>query len=254
MRFHVWAAVLAAFFLPSLSSGQSRLPAANQATPAVVAGYTVSVRDLQIPAKARKAFDKGMRMLVEKNAAGSIAEFQKAIAAYPGYYEAYYRMGTAELDLKRESEATEAFLKAIELSEGRYAAAYFGLALVFCHDNRLAEADTLAKTGLSLEPDSQIGQFALGWAELGLGRLAAAEKAARGAVARRSDFREGWLLLIEIDRRGNHLPELVQDLDIYLKLDAAGAVSDRLRKLREEAQRTMAQGDDKTAVIAATQP
>jgi tetratricopeptide (TPR) repeat protein len=254
MRFNVWAAALAAFFLPSLGSAQLQVPAAKEASPAVVAGYTVSVRELKIPGKARKAFEKGMRMVVEKNAAGSIAEFQKAIAAYPGYYEAYYRLGAAELDLKRATEATEAFQKAIELSEGHYAPPYFALALVFCHDNRLAEADTLAKTGLSLEPDSRIGQFALGLAELGLGRLSAAEKAARGAVARRSDFREGWLLLIEIDRRGNHLPELVQDADTYLKLDAAGAVSDRLRKLREEAQRTMARVDDKTAVIAATQP
>jgi tetratricopeptide (TPR) repeat protein len=223
-------------------------------SPAGVAGYTVSVRELKIPAKARKAFEKGMRMVVGKNAAGSIAEFQKAIAAYPAYYEAYYRMGAAELDLKRGTEATEAFLKAIELSEGHYAAAYFALALVFCHDNRFAEADTLAKTGLSLEPAASSGQFALGWAELGLGRLAIAEKAIRATLERKADFREGWLLLIEIHRRGNHLPEVVQDVDAYLKLDAAGAVSDRLRKLREEAQRAMAQADDKTAVIAATQP
>jgi tetratricopeptide (TPR) repeat protein len=254
MRFKVLAAVLAAFFLSSLSSAQSQLPAAKEAGPAVTAGYTVSVRELKIPGKARKAFDKGMRMVAERNSAGSVVEFQKAIAAYPAYYEAYYRLGATQLDLERGTEATEAFLKAIELSEGHYAPPYFALALVFCHDNRFAEADTLAKTALSLEPDASIGQFALGWAELGLGRLATAEKAIRTTLERKADFREGWLLLIEIHRRGSHLPELVQDVDAYLKLDASGAPTGPLRKLREEAQRTMAQADDKTTVMAATQP
>jgi tetratricopeptide (TPR) repeat protein len=212
------------------------------------------VRELKIPGKARKAFDRGMHFVAAKNAAGAIAEFKRAIAEYPAYYEAYYRLGAAQLDLEHPSEATEAFQKAMELSEGHYAPAYFALALVFCHDNRFAEADTLAKTGLSLEPDASIGQFALGWAELGLGRLAIAEKAIRTTLERKADFREGWLVLIEIHRRGNHLTELVQDVDAYLKLDDGGAVGGRLRKLREEAQHSMAQSDDNTAVIAARQP
>lgn len=254
MRFKALAAVLAALIFPNLSSGQSPLPAARESNRPDAAGYTVSVRELKIPGKARKAFVKGMQMMAAKNPGGSIAEFKKAIVEYPAYYEAYYRLGAAELDLEQGAEATEAFLKAIELSEGHYAAAYFALALVLCHDNRFAEADTLAKTGLSLEPDSSIGQFALGWAELGLGRLATAEKEIRGVLQRRSDFREGWLLMVEIHRRGSHLPELVLDVDAYLKLDASGAPSGPLRRLREEAQRTMAQSDDKTAVIAATQP
>lgn len=253
MRFKVLAAVLAVFFVPSLGSAQIQDHGPRASQPEA-ASYTVSVRELKIPGKARNAFDKGMRMVAEKSAAASVAEFKRAISEYPGYYEAYYRLGAAELDLEHGAEATEAFQKAIELSDGHYAPAYFGLALVFCHDHRLAEADTLAKTGLSLEPDSGTGQFALGWAELGLGRLGVAEKAARTALARRGNFREGWLLLIEIHRRGNNLPELVQDVDAYLKLDPSGTTSGQLRKLREEVQHRIALGNDKTALMAATQP
>src|SRR6202162_3080732 len=84
-------------------------------------GYAFSVRELSIPPKALHAFEQGMEGLAKKDAAGSLPHFQRAIAEFAGYYEAYDRMGAADLKLWRVTEAEQAFRKSIELSGGRYA-------------------------------------------------------------------------------------------------------------------------------------
>ena len=101
-----------------------------------------SVHELQIPEKARNACNKGTERLAAKDAAGSIPEFQKAIEAFPGYYEAYAKLGAAELDLEQWSAAESAFRKSMELSEGRYAPADFGLGLILATvTKKFAEAE-----------------------------------------------------------------------------------------------------------------
>jgi tetratricopeptide (TPR) repeat protein len=101
-----------------------------------------SVHELQIPEKARNACNKGTERFAAKDAAGSIPEFQKAIKAFPGYYEAYAKLGAAELDLEQWGAAESAFRKSMELSEGRYAPADFGLGLILATvTKKFAEAE-----------------------------------------------------------------------------------------------------------------
>src|ERR1700747_685219 len=47
----------------------------------------VSLRDLQIPAKARDEFERGLRRLEKRDPAGSLRHFDKAISVFPDYYE-----------------------------------------------------------------------------------------------------------------------------------------------------------------------
>ena len=115
---------------PLACSGQSSNPFTTGAAAPNPASAVTSVHELQIPEKARKACEKGTRRFAAKDSAGSIPEFQKAIKAFPGYYEAYTKLGTAELDLEQWGDAESAFRKAIELSGGRYASADFGLGLI----------------------------------------------------------------------------------------------------------------------------
>src|SRR6266446_7088866 len=52
--------------------------------------YTVSARELKIPGKARREFEKGLGSLAKQDVAGSLSHFTKATEAFPDYYEAYY--------------------------------------------------------------------------------------------------------------------------------------------------------------------
>jgi tetratricopeptide (TPR) repeat protein len=78
---------------------------------------TVSVRQLQIPDRAKFIFNKGTQKLAARDYAGSIAEFQKAIVAYDDFYEAYYKIGIANLEMQASEAAEAAFRKSIALSE-----------------------------------------------------------------------------------------------------------------------------------------
>jgi len=278
MQINRLATLLVAFFVPFLSfaqnpdhhldstgnpgnrvleagaaPGEVRLAGSEGTKRGATGNGTVSVHELSIPGKARRAFEKGLKLWASKDTKGSIAEFEHAIAYYPAFYEAYFQLGKAEVDLQHSREAAEAFSSAIRTSEGRFAPAYFALALVLCRDSNFAEADTLAKTGLTVEPSALLGVLALGLAELGLGRLGIAEKAAREVLAHNPNSREGRLLLIEIHGRGNKLPEVVEDVEAYLKLDSGSAMSTQLRRLRDAAQLTMAR-PDRAAVVAKAQP
>src|ERR1700676_538577 len=88
----------AALILPLVSSAQSMDSGAaaawidSQRNAAVV-----SVHELQIPEKARNAFEKGIKRFAAKDMAGSVSEFQKAIKVFLAYYEAYGKMGDADL-------------------------------------------------------------------------------------------------------------------------------------------------------------
>jgi tetratricopeptide (TPR) repeat protein len=163
-------------------------------------------------------------------------------------------LGRAQFDVGSVQDATAAFSKSIQLSDGRFAQPYFGLALVLCQENHFAEADTAAKSGLSLEPDSLIGRLSLSWAELGLGRLESAEKTLREVLQHKTDFRQARLLLVEVHRREHKLPDLIEDIEAYLKIDSTSTTSAQLRQLRDDTLRTLAQSDNKPVAMARTQP
>src|ERR1700733_1372435 len=92
------------------------LSAQSQTSP-----YEVSVRELKIPPRAKRAFEQGLERLAKKDPEGSLTNFEQAIAEFAGYYEAYDRIGAADLKLWRIPEAEQAFRKSIELSVGQYA-------------------------------------------------------------------------------------------------------------------------------------
>jgi tetratricopeptide (TPR) repeat protein len=221
--------------------------------PSGAAGGLVSVRDLRIPAKARKAFDKGTQRLSGKDATASVGEFERAIKEFPGYFEAYYEMGVAEVNLGHAVEAVQAFQKSIDLSGGHFAPPHFALGLIFCYQNDFNAAETVVQRGLALDPGSANGEYALAWAQFGLNRLVEAEKSARATLLRKANFPETFLLLAEIHRKQNNMAALVEDLDAYIKLDPSSPANANARTLREMARRSLAQAE-KTSVVASANP
>jgi len=201
-------------------------------------GYVVSVRELSIPPKARKAFQKGIERWAKRDPAGTLAHFQRAVAELPSYYEAYYQMGLVYMRLGRPAESEEAFQKAIDLSQSRYPLALFGLASLLSENNRFSEAEPLARRGLEL--DCWYGQFELARALMGLNQVDAAEKSAHEARTRKRDFPPLHLVLANIHIRKGNYPALLVDLDTYLKLEPKSPASEQARQMRERVRRALA--------------
>jgi tetratricopeptide (TPR) repeat protein len=208
---------------------------------------TVSVRQLRIPDRAKFAFNKGTQKLAAKDYSGSIAEFQKAIAAYDDFYEAYYKIGIANLEMQASEAAEAAFRKSIALSESKYTPSLFGMGLALASQKQFADAETYVRTGLQLEPTSPSGLLALGWVLYSAQRVVEAEKAAREAILYNPNLAMAHLLLAQIHRGQNNSAAMVDDLDAYLRLEPDGARSRALRSSRDAAQRSL-NNDSKKAV------
>lgn len=218
-------------------------PSAGSAQSKSKSPYVVSIHELSVPEKALEAYNKGIKLLAAQDQARSVREFQSAIKKFPAYYEAYDKMGIVEVELKRDEEAEQAFRKAIELSGGRYAEPHFGLGVILCDDEKkFAEAETVIRDGLNIDPTDAAGHFALAWLLYSTNRLPEAEASARDAVFYAPNSPVTYALLVKIHLRQKNRSALVQDVDAYLKLDPHGPFSAKAAAARADAQRILAQG------------
>ncbi len=194
--------------------------------------YAVSVRELKIPNKARREYEKGLGSLAKKDLAGSLIHFTKASEAFPDYYEAYYHVGVVETRLGHKNEARRAFQRAIDLSGGRYAWAEFGFGYLLYLEGKSEEAVTIIQRGLEADDSSHVGYLILGMALLRLERLEEAERSAHEALLRKPNFAQAYLVLADVYARRHEYRAQMQDLDVYLKLEPNGAESAQVRQAR----------------------
>jgi tetratricopeptide (TPR) repeat protein len=216
-------------------------------------GYSVSIRDLRIPRKALRAFEQGLERMATKDAAGSLSHFQAAVSEYPGYYEAYDRIGAANLQLWRIPEAEQAFRKSIEVRGEGYAHPLLALGAILDGQKNYEEAASVVRKGLLLDPDSPSGHYSLGLAFFGLNRLEEAESSARDALRRKADFPRACLLLADIHSREKDYDGLLNDLNEYLRIAPDGPASAWAKGVRESVQRLILQSRSATG-LATSQP
>src|SRR5258706_4197499 len=201
-----------------------------RATPADRAeGYTVSVHELKVPGKARYAFEKGIEQLRKKDAEGSLNHFKEATDAFPNYYEAYYQIGVANLELRRGNEAEQALQRSIDLSGGGYAEPQFALGALLCDRHSFSEAERVLRRAIEVDANSWKGHLFLGQALFGQNKLAEAEKSVREALVRKPDLPSSYILLANIHIRRREYILGIKDLDTFLSMKPDGPTSDQAR-------------------------
>jgi Tfp pilus assembly protein PilF len=200
-------------------------------------GYTVSVHDLKVPAKARRNFEKGIERLQKKDVEGSLSYFKEATNAFPNYYEAYYQIGLANLELRRGNDAEQALQRSIDLSGGGYAEAQLALGALLCDRDSYPEAERVLRRAIDIDSNSWKGHFFLAQALFGQNRLDEAEKSAHEVLLRRSDVAATYILLANIHIRRHEYVLAVKDIDTYLSMRPDGPNSDQAREVRAAALR-----------------
>jgi tetratricopeptide (TPR) repeat protein len=195
--------------------------------------YTISVRELKIPDKAKTEYRKGLESLAKRDLPASLSHLTKAVQVFPDYYEALYHQGVVETNLGRFENAMLSFQKSIDLSGGRYAWADFGVGYLLYLEGKASEAEAIIRRGLELDQNSADGFVLLGMTLLRLNRSEEAEKSAREALLRKPDFAEAYLVLADSNARRQNYQEQILGLDAYLQLQPAGAASQRVHQIRE---------------------
>ncbi|MCU1243950.1 MAG: von Willebrand factor, type [Candidatus Acidoferrum typicum] len=206
-------------------------------TPVERTGYTVSVHDLKVPGKARHEFEKGVERLHKNDAAGSLGHFKEATDAFPNYYEAYYQIGVANLELRRGNEAEQALQRSIDLSGGGYAEPQFALGALLCDRQSYPEAERVLRRAIDVDGNSWKGHLFLGQALFGQNRLADAEKSAREVLLRKPEVPSTYILLANIHIKRQEYILGIKDLDTFLNMKPKGPTSEQARAVRAAAQK-----------------
>lgn len=104
------------------------------------------------PLIAQGDFQKGISFYRQGQHAKAAAEFEQLVAANPKYEDGWRILGDCYLKLKKYSEATNAFQKALQLDNNQFVS-HYGLALAYYNSERyrdaistLARAERLART------------------------------------------------------------------------------------------------------------
>jgi Tfp pilus assembly protein PilF len=209
-------------------------------------GYTVSIHDLKVPGKARHEFDKGIARMQKNDAEGSLNHFKEATNAFPNYYEAYYQIGLANLELRRGNDAEQALQRSIDLSGGGYAEPQVALGALLCDRQSYQEAERVLRRAIDVDGNSWKGHLLLGQALFGLNRLAEAEKSAHEVLLRRSDASSAYILLANVHIRRHEYVLGIKDLDTYLTMRPDGASSEQAREVRAAAQKIVSRLEQST--------
>lgn len=198
----------------------------------------VSVRELALPREARSAYRRGLERLYRRgDAQGSLAQFERAIAESPEFYEARHALGVAYVQLGQAGEAEQAFREAIEISRQGYAPAFVSLAGLCNNQKRHEEGLELARRAAALAPENYEAHFEVSRALFALGRLPEAEVSMRRTQQLKPDFPGIYLLYANLSIRKRDLDGVIASLEEYLRLAPAGPTADTARRMLEQARK-----------------
>jgi tetratricopeptide (TPR) repeat protein len=205
-------------------------------------GSTVSATALHAPPEARKAYEKGVAALSDQKWAKAQQEFERAVAAYPDYAQAWSDLGETLSQQSKSKEARAAWERAVQ-ADPKYVKPYVQLARMALAEGRSEDASHLAERAMdvnSLEFPAIFFYHAV--ANLNLHHLDVAEKSARRAVELdtnheipRAENLLGTLLAARGDRQG-----AIQHLNKYLELSPKAADADKVRQLIADLARSPA--------------
>ena len=185
-----------------------------------VEGSSISVTSLMAPKDAKKAYEHGLQLLLKNKSNDAVKDFEKAVAVYPGYADAWVSLGKLRLERQAIGPARAAMLKAME-SDPKLVAPYLELGLLAAKDAQWGESGKYLDRAVELDPvDFPQAWYADAVANFNLGKYDAAEKSARAAVKldpRHANPRSGYLLGLVLAEKQSYA-DAAAELTTYIKL------------------------------------
>jgi Tfp pilus assembly protein PilF len=170
-----------------------------------VEGSSISVTSMMAPKDAKKAYERGLQSLLKNKPADAEKDFEKAVAAYPAYAEAWLNLGKLRLQMKSVEPGRTALLKAID-ADPKLVPPYLELGLLYAGEANWKESGDILDKAVKLDPvDFPQAWYADAVAHYNLKDYDAAERSAREAVKldpKRANPRASYLLgLVLVEKR-----------------------------------------------------
>jgi tetratricopeptide (TPR) repeat protein len=195
------------------------------------AAISVSELGQDIPANAKKEFDRAGKASQRGLVGEAIAHLRKAIEIYPGFVMARNDLGVQLLSQGNLEGAAQELQAAANLDPHSFNP-LLNLGIVFVQQHRFTEAATVLHKALSLEPSSAAGRLYSGIALMALGNLNGAEKDLKSAYEVGGSqyalalFHLGQLYMNKGERR-----LALESFQRYLSDDPKAANADQVRKM-----------------------
>jgi tetratricopeptide (TPR) repeat protein len=185
-----------------------------------VEGSSISVTALMAPKDAKKAYEHGLQALLKNKPADAAKDFEKAVAVYPDYADAWVNLGKLRLEQQSIEPARAALLRAMK-SDPKLVTPYMELGLLAAKDTNWQESAKYLDRAVELDPvDFPQAWYADAVANYNLKKYDAAEKSARAAVKldpRRANPRSFYLLGLVLAEKQNYT-DAAAELTTYIKL------------------------------------
>ncbi|MGH9773493.1 MAG: carboxypeptidase regulatory-like domain-containing protein [Candidatus Acidiferrales bacterium] len=205
-------------------------------------GSSVSAHELSMPEKARNSYEEGRKKLYrEKDAQGSMADFQQAVDAAPNFYEAFDQLGLAYMTIGNVPEAEKMFRKSIATSEDKYADADLNLGSLLLNGGSYQDGEKILQRSIQLDNHSWLAYYELGRAQFALKDLDGALKSAEQSRSLDPNHAIVYRLFANIHILQKNNTALLADLDAYIKLDPDSPAGERAKQMRENVARQVSQ-------------
>lgn len=175
----------------------------------------VSARQLLIPPKAIKEFERGHKAFMASDFQGSAQHWEKALRVYPDFAQARNNLGSSYLMMGDYEKSRVEFERAIAL-DPKLIESYDNLSLALLLLHRYPDSESAARQALQIDPQ-HIPSLNL----LGQG-LAAQERYTQEAVdclrRSRNEKPQSWLVLVHVLLRRGEVDPAVAELRDYLQV------------------------------------
>jgi tetratricopeptide (TPR) repeat protein len=205
---------------------------ANQRTEKTNKASVISAVDAgqQVPKKARKAFEEGIKFKKNNEPDKALASFSQAVEAYPDYYQALVERGDLQLNKRQFTTAAADYERALK-SNDRYPSALRGAGYCKMVGGKLADAIQFFDKAVAAEPDSAWGFLLLGMANFELDRREQARLALQQAVKiDANQAARAHLYLANLYVREQHYLQAADELHAYLEIIPSDPNAVELRK------------------------
>ena len=116
-----------------------------------VEGASVSVTSMMAPKDAKKAYEHGLQALLKNKPADASKDFEKAVAVYPKYADAWVNLGKLHLEHQEIEPARAALRKALEC-DPKLVSPYLELGLLAAKDGNWQESGKYLDRAVELDP------------------------------------------------------------------------------------------------------
>jgi tetratricopeptide (TPR) repeat protein len=207
-----------------------RLP--GSAPPEAGGRYSVSVAQMRVPDKARKAYKKAQEAMEKDKIAEASQHVAKALEIHPKYAEALTLQGILKLENNSPEEALADLQRALEY-DGNYPTAYLALGATYNALERYDEALRVLDRGVGLSPRAWQGYFEMGKAFLGKRNYEASIR----QLIKAQDLDPKYPLIHLVKAHAllgmKNYPDAMTELELYLQQNPQGRDSANARETLE---------------------